>query len=317
MLSIEFLKDEQYSFYGSIKVRELESEVKTMAFEYLATYKTFESVADMDIAVESHIAAHYYGLTESERAIVFKLASHSLEYPGVCHLKASTIAAALEISTKTVYRAISKLESLGIVMKETTVKSKGGQGASIYIILPYNVSPSMSERENAEKPCESKVGEQQSENLSLNSFNLLSSKQANNIMSLGNELALQAEIKKEYMNEYQQMLFDFMHSLPLADNLKDELHKVVLASQVQSTSDFIKAKNVLFKIAMDIKEGVLTVASTLRAVFTGAYNKAVERLSIKTTKSSCIEETAERERPVPFYNWLEERDSYNQNTTLS
>lgn len=283
-----------------------------MAFEYLATYKTFESIADMDTAVENHIAAHYYDLTESERAIVFRLASHALEHPGACHLKAATIAASLEISTKTVYRAISKLESLGIVKKETTVKSKGGQGASIYIILPYNVPASMSERENAEKPCESKVETKQSENLSLNSFNLLSSKQANNIMSLENELALQAEKKKEWMNEYQIMLFDFMNSLPLTDNLKDELHKCVLASQIENVSEFIKAKNVLFKIAMDIKEGVLTVASTLRAVFTGAYSKAVERSSMKPNKSSYIEETPNRERPVPFYNWLEERDNRTQ-----
>ncbi|MGA3603241.1 helix-turn-helix domain-containing protein [Lysinibacillus agricola] len=283
-----------------------------MAFEYLATYKTFETVADMDKSVEDHMAAHYYDLTESERAIVFKLASHSLEHPGVCHLKASTIAGSLEISTKTVYRAISKLESLGIVKKETTVRSKGGQGASIYIILPYNVSPSMSDRENAEKPCESNVCPPQSENQSLNSFNLLSSKQANNIMSLGNELALQAEKKKEYMNEYQEMLFDFMSSLPLADNLKDELHKMVLAAQVQSATDFIKAKNVLFKIAMDIKEGVLTVTSTLRAVFVGSYSKAVERLSSKSNKSPSIEETSSKERPVPFYNWLNELDSLPQ-----
>ncbi|WP_374967285.1 helix-turn-helix domain-containing protein [Lysinibacillus sp. RS5] len=283
-----------------------------MAFEYLATYKTFETVADMDKSVEDHMAAHYYDLTESERAIVFKLASHSLEHPGVCHLKASTIATALEISTKTVYRAISKLESLGIVKKETTVRSKGGQGASIYIILPYNVSPSMSDRENAENPCESNVCPPQSENQSLNSFNLLSSKQANNIMSLGNELALEAEKKKEYMNEYQVMLFDFMSILPLADNLKDELHKVVLAAQVQSATDFIKAKNVLFKIAMDIKEGVLTVSSTLRAVFVGAYSKTVERLNSKTINSSSVEDKAHRERPVPFYNWLNERDSLPQ-----
>ncbi|WP_369436111.1 hypothetical protein [Lysinibacillus fusiformis] len=95
---------------------------------------------------------------------------------------------------------------------------------------------------------------------------------------------MQAEKKKEYMNEYQQILFDFMNSLPLADNLKDELHKVVLSAQVQSATDFIKAKNVLFKIAMDIKEGVLTVASTLRAVFLGAYSKAVERLDKKVIK---------------------------------
>jgi len=56
--------------------------------------------------------------------------------------------------------------------------------------LPYSVSPSMSQREKAKKPCESKVEVEESENLSFNSFNLLSSKQANNIMSLGNELAL-------------------------------------------------------------------------------------------------------------------------------
>ncbi|UZM98451.1 hypothetical protein OL548_28070 [Lysinibacillus sp. MHQ-1] len=35
----------------------------------------------------------------------------------------------------------------------------------------------------------------------------------------------------------------------------------------------------LFKIAMDIKEGTLTVASTLRAEFVRAYSRAVERLS--------------------------------------
>ena len=62
-----------------------------MAFEYLATYKTFESVSDMDIAVENHMAAHYYDLTESKRAIVFKFASHALEHPGACHLKAAQL----------------------------------------------------------------------------------------------------------------------------------------------------------------------------------------------------------------------------------
>ncbi|KOS61736.1 helix-turn-helix domain-containing protein [Lysinibacillus agricola] len=283
-----------------------------MAFEYLGTYKTFESIADMDTAVENHMAAHYYDLTESERAIVFKLASHALEHPGACHLKAATIAATLEISTKTVYRAITKLESLGIIKKETTVKSKGGQGASIYIILPYNVPASMSERENVEKHCESKVREQQFENLSLNSFNLLSSKHANNIMSLENELALQAEKKKEYMNEYQVMLFDFMHSLPLRDDLKNQLHKCILATKMKDIRDFVNAKDVLANIFRDITNGTLTIASTLRAVFVGAYGKAVERLSNKSDKSSYIEETPNRERPVPFYNWLEERDSRTQ-----
>ncbi|WP_285397667.1 helix-turn-helix domain-containing protein [Lysinibacillus sp. fls2-241-R2A-57] len=283
-----------------------------MAFEYLAQYTTFDSITDMDTAVENHMAAHYYDLTESERAIVFKLASHSLEHPGVCHLKASTIAASLEISAKTVYRSIKKLVELGIIEKVPGTKLNGIKGASIYRILPY-VPSSVSQRETVDEASNDVACPPQSENLSLNSFNLLSSKQANNnLCELENELALQAEKKKEYMNEYQGMLFDFMNSLPLVDNLKDELHKVVLASQVNSVEEFIKAKNVMFKIAMDIKEGVLTVASTLRAVFVGAYSKAVERLSKKSINSSSIEETVNRERPVSFYNWVNERDSRTQ-----
>ncbi len=49
------------------------------------------------------------------------------------------------------------------------------------------------------------------------------------------------------MNEYQQMLYDFMHSLPLSDIFKDELHKVVLASNVSSIQELIKAKDIIFK----------------------------------------------------------------------
>ncbi|MED4887742.1 helix-turn-helix domain-containing protein [Lysinibacillus fusiformis] len=279
-----------------------------MAFEYLAQYITFDSIADMDKSVEDHMAVHYYDLTESERAIIFKLASHSLEHTGVCHLKAATIASSLEISTKTVYRSMKKLSELGIIEKVPSTKLNGIKGASIYRILPY-VPSNVSQREIADEASNDAVCRPQSENQPSSSFNLLSSKQANNINSLADEIALQAEKKKEYMNEYQVMLFDFMNSLPLADNLKDELHKVVLATQVQNAHDFIRAKDVLFKIAMDIKEGILTVTSTLRAVFTGAYNKAVERSSMKLNKSSSIEEKEDRERPVPFYNWLNERDS--------
>jgi len=279
-----------------------------MAFEYLAQYITFDSVTDMDKSVGDHIGAHYYDLTESERAIVFKLASHSLEHPGVCHLKASTIAASLEISTKTVYRSVKKLVELGIIEKLPSTKLNGIKGASIYRILPYVLS-SVSQRMTVVEASNDAVCHPQSENQPSSSFYLLSSKQAsNNLCELENDLALQAEKKKEYMNEYQVMLFDFMNSLPLADNLKDELHKVVLATQVQSAPDFIKAKNVLFKIAMDIKEGVLTVTSTLRAVFVGAYSKAVERFNNKSNKSLSIEETPSKERPVPFYDWLSERE---------
>lgn len=141
------------------------------AFEYLAQYTTFESVEEMDQHVEKHIQAHYYNLTKSERAIVFKIAAHALQHPGASHLKAETIANSLGISTKTVYRAIKKLESLGIIKKVNYTRGKGGQGANIYIILPHNVPAKMSERQNAENVDNDNVQEIKSENQPLNSFN--------------------------------------------------------------------------------------------------------------------------------------------------
>lgn len=256
-----------------------------MAFEYLTQYATFESIADMDTAVENHIAAHYYDLTESERAIVYKLASHALNYPGVCHLKAATIAAALEISTKTVYRAISKLESLGIVKKKRTTKVKGGRGANIYIILPYQLEACESHYEPFEE-CEVVP-----------------------LHEAYNQAQVEKKACKEFMNEYQKMLYDFMHSLPLPDNLKDDLHKVVLASNVSNIQELIKAKDIIFKMANDIRDGVLTVTKTLRAVFVGAYNKAVQRIGkYPTANTSYMEKKPVNVRPVPFYNWLSERN---------
>lgn len=99
-----------------------------------------------------------------------------------------------------------------------------------------------------------------------------------------------------------------MHSLPLRDELKDQLQKCILATKINDVRDFVNAKDVLADIIRDITNGTLTVASTLRAVFVGAFNKAVGRSKVKPNKSSSIEKTAERKRPVPFYNWLKERD---------
>ncbi len=280
-----------------------------MAFEYLAQYTTFESVADMDAVINERIKTLRFELTKSERAIVFAIKSHALDYPGACHLKNETIAKEVGVSLITVSRAISKLVKLEIIGKANRSKRNGIKGANIYFFLPQNDVSDMMHRQEVVEASNDKALEDVSEDVSIKSFNLLKTR---NLQEIYNNAHAEKEAGKEYMNEYQVMLFDFMHSLPLGDNLKDELHKCVLASQIENVSDFVKAKNVLFKIAMDIKEGVLTVASTLRAVFVGAYSKAVERLSNKSNKPTYIEETVNRERPVPFYNWLEERDNRTQ-----
>lgn len=45
------------------------------------------------------------------------------------------------------------------------------------------------------------------------------------------------------MNEYQMMQFDFMQSLPLVDELKDQLHKCILAIKMNDVRAFVNAKD--------------------------------------------------------------------------
>ncbi|MEK5209692.1 hypothetical protein [Psychrobacillus sp. FSL H8-0510] len=121
------------------------------------------------------------------------------------------------------------------------------------------------------------------------------------------------------MNEYQEMLFDFMKSLPIKDELKNELYKAVLATELNTVSDLIKAKNVIFKLISDISDGTLTLSNTLRSAFVGAYNKSMGRTNKNTLTSSTVEEQTLVSKPVKFYNWLEEvegRTSIKSNPNL-
>ncbi|MEK5207459.1 helix-turn-helix domain-containing protein [Psychrobacillus sp. FSL H8-0510] len=277
-----------------------------MAFEYLQEHSTFKSVEVMDSNVKKHIDKYRLDLTTSERAIVFMIAGRSLMYPGASHLKAETIADKTNTSRSTVMRGIKKLISLKIIEKVTQTKLNGIKGASIYKILPYDDTSNLTQRVEVVESSNDVACPPLFEELSIKSFNLLSSKQAKNIYSISKEIALQAENKKAYMNEYQVMLFDFMNSLPMKDELKDQLHKAVLATDLNDVSDFIKAKNVIFKLISDIADGTLTITNTLRSAFVGAYSKSVERSDKKTSTSSTVEEQPRVSKPVKLYNWLEE-----------
>lgn len=290
-----------------------------MTYEYLSEHATFKSVEVMDSNVKKHIDKYRLDLTTSERAIVFMIAGRSLMYPGASHLKAETIADKTNTSRSTVMRGIKKLISLKIIEKVTQTKLNGIKGASIYKILPYDDTSNVTQRERVVEASIDVGCPPQPEDLSIKSFNLLSSKQAKNIYSISEELHEQEENKKAYMNEYQEMLFDFMNSLPMKDELKDQLHKAVLATDLNNISDFIKAKNVIFKLISDIADGTLTLTNALRSTFVGAYNQSIERSNKKTSTSSTVEEQPRMSKHVKFYNWLEEvegRTSIKSNPNL-
>lgn len=126
------------------------------SFDYLESYVTFENVQEMDVHVESHIRKNYYDLTESEKAVLYKIASHALDYPGACHLKAKTIAEKLDISLRTVFRSLKHLEDLKIIQRIHTKKMNGIKEANILSILVSHDTSNLSHREKNENTCESK-----------------------------------------------------------------------------------------------------------------------------------------------------------------
>ncbi len=166
---LQHVPDCPFSIYLIIK--RVESRGIMARFDYLASYVTFESVQEMDEQVELHIRKNFYDLTESDKEVLYKIASHSLDYPGACHLKAQTIGEALEISVRTVFRSLKHLEELQIIQRIQTKKMNGIKGANIFSILPCHDTSSVSHQEKAEIPCERKEEPAQIEEEPSFSFN--------------------------------------------------------------------------------------------------------------------------------------------------
>ncbi|WP_431029664.1 HTH domain-containing protein [Lysinibacillus sp. LZ02] len=117
-------------------------------FGYLREHQTFLSVEEMDAAVKDHIYTHFDKLTLAERRTLYTLSRHSLKYPGACHIKADTLANEIGVTTKTVYRAIKKLTELHIIEKISSTRKHGIKGASIYRILPNEMTQNVSTSPN-------------------------------------------------------------------------------------------------------------------------------------------------------------------------
>lgn len=118
---------------------------------YLTEYQTFHNKDELNDAVNEHLTRHRYDLTDTDRDILQMISRYAVKYPGVAHLKADTIAQAIDKSKRTVQRSIRKLERLGIIERLPFIrKISGGYGANVYRVI----SP-VSPREQAAEPCQS------------------------------------------------------------------------------------------------------------------------------------------------------------------
>lgn len=137
---------------------------------YLSEYAMFNSVKEMDEAINLHIRSNQYELNETDRDVLMMLSRYSVKYKGAAHLKTETIANTIGKSIRTVQRVLRKLERLNIIERKEFIRKKsGGNGANIYIILPVNVAADMSDREDTDKLNDSDVekADDQAETISL------------------------------------------------------------------------------------------------------------------------------------------------------
>lgn len=105
---------------------------------YLENYQTFTHKSELNEAIALHLEAYGQMLNQTERMILTFLSRYAVKYPGVAHLKNTTIAQAMKKSERTVRRALAKLESLQIIERRIFHREKtGGFGANLYIFLPY------------------------------------------------------------------------------------------------------------------------------------------------------------------------------------
>ncbi|KMK93739.1 helix-turn-helix domain-containing protein [Rossellomorea marisflavi] len=123
---------------------------------YLSQHQSFQSVAALNEALYRHTCDHYFAMHETDRSVLKMLGRYAVKYVGVAHLKAATIAQSIGKSEKTVRRALSKLQGLGVIAKMKTLRQvSGGYGANLYVIQPpvvVNDQSQVSSRPKAEKP---------------------------------------------------------------------------------------------------------------------------------------------------------------------
>jgi DNA-binding Lrp family transcriptional regulator len=124
----------------------------------LREYETFQNVSEMDSFLSEVLS--YLELSEIERKLLRLLAGHSCKFVGVSWLKVDTMANALEVSSKTIQRALKRMKELGIIKRVRTLRPiKGGFGASLTLICPVALSYREEAEKSAPEPAQ-KVSEQ-------------------------------------------------------------------------------------------------------------------------------------------------------------
>lgn len=108
-------------------------------FKQLKQYESFSSVAEMDKSTHNYIEyLQGKGVRQSVIDVLLCLGRASLRVVGVSFMKQDTIAANINLSRKTVNRALKTLEQFGVIDSvRTKTKKDGRPSVKVVRILPF------------------------------------------------------------------------------------------------------------------------------------------------------------------------------------
>lgn len=122
-------------FFGfAFSSRVSRGEINKMNFADIKQYQSFESITQLNEAVRAFLYHHKAELSEGTVKVLKFIWRHSCKVLGVSFAKYDYIADGVEISKRTVIRAINMLEEYRIIKRVPTKKPNGKRGVNLLVI---------------------------------------------------------------------------------------------------------------------------------------------------------------------------------------
>lgn len=268
---------------------------------------------------------------------------YSVSGCGIWKIGADTIAKKAGVSLSTVTRCVKSIKKTGLLIVARLADKGAGKYVFVSKLHPnlkdilaqvFKLDKNKMTRLLTERLTEPKTAENVdtpgangvfwASNL-FNSFNLLKHAFKNNNVSINSDeidaikneidqdpimtIEQQKEKLKIYAsNPFQQLVFEFIQSMPFPQIIKDHAYKLALSVGSDATAkDFVIAKDVITQLVIRLENGYV-VKTSIRAVFEAAYLDARKNRDNTIVFNDQDVKKTPPTRKIPFYNWLQERE---------
>ncbi|MGM0877118.1 MAG: helix-turn-helix domain-containing protein [Bacillota bacterium] len=111
--------------------------MEKLNYETIKKYQSFQTIEEMDQAVRGFLYKHKAELSEGTLSVLSFISKHSVKVVGVSFAKYEYIAENVNLSRRTVIRAVKVLEEKGIIKKVPTSRMNGKQGVNLLVIQAF------------------------------------------------------------------------------------------------------------------------------------------------------------------------------------